>query len=317
MTRVSVVIPCYKQAHLLPVALDSVLAQEGVSVEVVVVDDGSPDDVAGVAARYGGRVRYVRRPNGGLSAARNTGIEASTGELLHFLDADDWLLPGTLAAYAEAARAEPDADVFHGGHVKVDPSGAKLDDTPPLPTPADMFHYLFRRANQWPVHAVVVRRRVFDRVGVFEPALRSLEDWDMWLRASAAGCRFVTVRVAGAVYRIAPGSMSHDKPVMWEAGNAVVARALRLHPDCRTCAAAASVVRKSARFQYRVVPVVGRLREAWAGGRYGDCARTLADCFRRDPQTARMAVREVLSSAKRHVRRRLRAGPVRPAGSAP
>ena len=103
--RVSVVIPCYRQAHYLPTAVDSALAQTHPDVEVIVVDDGSDDDTAAVAARYGARVRYVRRPNGGLAAARNTGVAASTATYLKFLDADDHLVPEQLhRATKEAGR---------------------------------------------------------------------------------------------------------------------------------------------------------------------------------------------------------------------
>ena len=85
LPRVSVVIPCYAQAHFLPGALESVLAQEGASVEAVVVDDGSPDDVRAAAARYPG-VRYVHQRNQGLSAARNTGLRESSGDFVTWAD---------------------------------------------------------------------------------------------------------------------------------------------------------------------------------------------------------------------------------------
>ena len=87
------VIPCFRQAHFLSEAIESVLAQDHGSVEIVVVDDGSPDNVGEVAARYPG-VKYLRRVNGGLATARNAGLREASGEFLLFLDADDRLLPG-------------------------------------------------------------------------------------------------------------------------------------------------------------------------------------------------------------------------------
>ncbi len=93
---VSVVVPAYDVAAWLPACLDSLLAQTHRALEVVVVDDGSPDDSAAVAASYAERdrrVRVVRRPNGGLGAARNTGTAATTGELLMFVDSDDVVPP--------------------------------------------------------------------------------------------------------------------------------------------------------------------------------------------------------------------------------
>ena len=92
---VSVVIPCYNQAHFLGEAIESVLAQTYPHREIVVVDDGSPDNTREVASRYPG-VRYVRQENQGLAAARNTGLRHSSGSYLVFLDADDRLLPEAL-----------------------------------------------------------------------------------------------------------------------------------------------------------------------------------------------------------------------------
>jgi glycosyltransferase involved in cell wall biosynthesis len=89
--RVSVVIPCYNYAHFLPAAINSALRQTHHNIEVIVVDDGSVDDTAAVAARYGDRIRYIRQENQGLSAARNRGLQAAEGTLIQFLDADDVL----------------------------------------------------------------------------------------------------------------------------------------------------------------------------------------------------------------------------------
>jgi glycosyltransferase involved in cell wall biosynthesis len=90
---VSVIIPCYKQAEYLAGAIDSALAQTYSPVEVVVVNDGSPDDTEKVALSYGDAIVYVGRANGGLSAARNSGIACAKGRFLKFLDADDHLHP--------------------------------------------------------------------------------------------------------------------------------------------------------------------------------------------------------------------------------
>src|SRR5918995_6377717 len=92
---VSVVIPCYNQAHFLGEAIVSVLAQSYPRFEIIVVDDGSTDDTPEVAARYPG-VRYVYQNNQGVSAARNSGLARSEGEYVVFLDADDRLLPEAL-----------------------------------------------------------------------------------------------------------------------------------------------------------------------------------------------------------------------------
>ena len=103
---VSVVIPCYNQAHFLGEAIESVLAQTYPHLEIVVVDDGSTDNTGEVAARYPG-VRYVRQENQGLAAARNTGLRHSSGDYLVFLDADDRLLATGRGGGAAPAPGAP------------------------------------------------------------------------------------------------------------------------------------------------------------------------------------------------------------------
>src|SRR5829696_8499022 len=104
---VSVVIPCYNQAHFLGEAIESVLSQSYRHFELIVVDDGSTDETSEVASRYEG-VRLIRQENQGLSGARNTGIGHSGGEFLVFLDADDRLLLGALEAGLRCFEAHPE-----------------------------------------------------------------------------------------------------------------------------------------------------------------------------------------------------------------
>src|SRR5688500_8996836 len=100
---VSVVIPCYNQAHYLSEAVESALAQSYGSVETFVVDDGSADNSGEISARYP-RVSYLRQANRGVAAARNAGLAASSGQFVLFLDADDRLLPEAVAVGLEAFR---------------------------------------------------------------------------------------------------------------------------------------------------------------------------------------------------------------------
>lgn len=98
---VSVVIPAYNAAGVLSQCVSSVLSQDGVEVEVVIVDDGSADDTLAVATGFAEadpRVRVMSKPNGGVSSARNAGLDAATGEVVVFVDADDALVPGALSS---------------------------------------------------------------------------------------------------------------------------------------------------------------------------------------------------------------------------
>ena len=104
MTRVSVVIPVRDGERYLAEAIDSALGQEGADVDLIVVDDGSTDASAEIAARYEPAVRVLRIPSSGQGAARNHGVELAEGSYVTFLDADDVLTPQSLACRLDAFR---------------------------------------------------------------------------------------------------------------------------------------------------------------------------------------------------------------------
>lgn len=185
---VSVVIPAYNYAHFLGDCIDSVVTQIGVAFEIVVVDDGSTDDTADVARRYGERVRYVYQDNQGLSAARNTGIRESSGEFLTFLDADDGLAPGALAGRARLLKADPTAFAVCRNRVfgdKNSPHASVSGGRWALFTEHLDTHLC--RLNIAPPHAIMFHRAMAEAVGDFDVALRGCEDYDYWLRACGAG----------------------------------------------------------------------------------------------------------------------------------
>ena len=108
---VSVIIPSYNYAEYLSTTLNSVLAQRLEDIEVVLVDDGSTDATADVLKSYRDRIDYIYQEKAGLSAARNTGINNSTGEFILFLDADDILGPGSIASQVKYLQRNPSAFV--------------------------------------------------------------------------------------------------------------------------------------------------------------------------------------------------------------
>ena len=122
MMLVSVVIPCYNQAHFLGEAIESVASQTYEAIETIVVDDGSTDDTAEVASSHA--VRCVRQQNQGVAEARNGGMRAARGDVLLFLDSDDWLLGDAIEKLAAAAADHPEAALFHGSCRFVDQGGA-------------------------------------------------------------------------------------------------------------------------------------------------------------------------------------------------
>jgi hypothetical protein len=235
-TGVSVVVPVYNGEAFVTDAVDSVLAQADEAAELVVVDDGSTDSTPRLLASYGDRITVVRQPNRGLASARNAGIARASGSFLHFLDADDRQPPGFLAAFAAAARAVPDADVFHCGWRAVDFDGRPLyAQETPLALDADPFHELAVLGSPH-IGALGVRRAAIERVGGFDIGLDLQEDWDYWLRLAAAGAAFRGIagiqlevrRHAGSMARGAGGRLAL-------VGLEVLERQLARHPRCPHC----------------------------------------------------------------------------------
>jgi GT2 family glycosyltransferase len=124
--RFSVIIPAYNAAAFIARAIDSVLAQTWPAHEIIVVDDGSADATAQVVAGYGDRVRYLRQENAGVSAARNAGARAATGDWLAFLDADDWYYPDRLKWHAEWIERDGGLDFLTGDYDYRRPDGSRI-----------------------------------------------------------------------------------------------------------------------------------------------------------------------------------------------
>ena len=211
-STVSVVIPCYNQGHFLGEAINSALKQDGVVVDVIVVDDGSTDDTAQVAAAFPA-VRYIHQDNAGLSAARNAGLRLATASYVVFLDSDDRLLPGALSVGVAALTQNPEAVFAYGGHVNVDRWGAVLPPSPHVPLGADPYATLLRVNCIENPASVIYRRWIFDRLGGFDTRLTAAEDYDIYLRI-AREFRIVAHRAVVVEYRRHSAAMSRDLPRM-------------------------------------------------------------------------------------------------------
>jgi glycosyltransferase involved in cell wall biosynthesis len=183
MPRVSVVIPVFNAAPLVASALRSVFAQTFTDFEVIVVDDGSEDHEALTAAiaEFSGHVRCISQVNGGPARARNTGIAASTGELVAFLDADAEWLPEKLARQVEYFHQYADTGLLHTAVVHRTRHGA-ASDGPPRSAFCALYHTDFFINTL----TVMMPRRVLDEVGGFDERREiHVEDWDLWLRTAA------------------------------------------------------------------------------------------------------------------------------------
>jgi glycosyltransferase involved in cell wall biosynthesis len=274
---VSVVIPCYGQAAYLEGAIESVLAQTYAQVEIVVVDDGSPDNAARLAGRFPW-VRCVRQANSGLAAARNAGIRESEGELLVFLDADDRLLPRALEVGVEELRAHPEAAFAFGRYRRVAEDGRRLeDDEQPRPD-ADPYS-LFLRYNYAGVPAAgIFRRSALEDVGNFDETVPGAEDYDLGLRLS----RQFSVRPHDedvVEYRVHGGGMSRNAGTMLETTLAALGRQrrhVRSDPELR------SAYREGKRFwrRYYGGPLRAQVRANFANREWSQGLRGLVTLVR-------------------------------------
>ncbi len=209
---VSVIIPCYRQAHFLSDALESVLAQTHPRLDILVVDDGSPDNTAEVAAHYPG-VRCVRQENGGLSTARNAGFRASRGEYIMFLDADDRLTPIAVEAHLRGFERHPEAGFVVGdiNHIAVDGSDAGFPRWPLLE--ANQYEELLKVNHVANTIAVMFRRSALETLGEFDRSLAAAADYEMLLRA-ARSFPSAHHRTVVAQYRRHQTSMSRNGLLM-------------------------------------------------------------------------------------------------------
>jgi len=182
--KVSVIIPFFNQARFLGDALDSLRAQSRPACEVIVIDDGSKEDCAAIVKRFAD-TRLIRQTNRGLSAARNAGLAASSGEYLIFLDADDRLLSNAIECGVECLRKHNACGFCYGRYRMIDCDGAPTETTPVTFGRGQHAYIDFLRRNFVGMHATVMyRRSAFDAVGCFDTSLRGCEDYDLYLRMS-------------------------------------------------------------------------------------------------------------------------------------
>lgn len=203
--KFSVIIPVYNKADTLSRALDSALAQGAGEKEIVVVDDGSTDDIDAVLARYEG-LTVVHQANGGVSAARNAGIARSAGEYICFLDADDQWEQNHLETLLELMKKYPAAEFFVTGHREIRRDGTARGSSEVLAEYPEDFLCgdllgLLNRTSYGAIHtnSVCVKKRILTEEGIlFEPGAAIGEDTDVWYRLAlrhpaAVACRETTI----------------------------------------------------------------------------------------------------------------------------
>jgi glycosyltransferase involved in cell wall biosynthesis len=194
MAKITVIIPTYNRANLVARSIESVLSQTYQDWELIVVDDGSQDETKEVVSRFTDpRIHYIFQENKKLPGARNTGIRASTGEYLVFLDSDDQISADKLALQSAVLDANSQIGLVCSGWYEVDLEGRVIKETRPWLTNPNLNIEDWLSNNPFIPPAVMVRRQFVIDVGLFDEQQFYVEDWDLWLRLSHADCQMAWV----------------------------------------------------------------------------------------------------------------------------
>jgi len=184
--KISIVIPTYNRADMVPEAVESVLNQQFRSFEVIVVDDGSTDHTPALLAGFTPAITVIRQDNRGVSAARNRGIRNAKGEFIALLDSDDLWEPEKLTYQSDFFQNHPGALICHTEETWLR-KGKRVNPKKRHRKPSgDIFEPSLELCLVSP-SAVMMHKTLFDQVGLFDETLPACEDYDLWLRVA---CRY-------------------------------------------------------------------------------------------------------------------------------
>ena len=224
---VSVITPVFRSEDILARAVGSLLAQDLREWEMILVDDGSPEQSWRVVQAYSWidpRIRAIRQLHGGACIARNSGVAEARGEFVLFLDADDWLEPDALSRLLDACRTQA-LDAAHGPLRYVSPEGYLTAWEGGFNGSGELFDAICGSNVLSVPSSVLLRRSVLSDIGLFDPTLVHCGDWDLWMRLArhdgAIG------RVDGTItnYRMRPGSLSRSPKTLLRDAMTVLSRA--------------------------------------------------------------------------------------------
>lgn len=230
MPKVSVVIPAYNAMTYLPQTLDSVLRQTFTDFEVLIINDGSKDNIIQwVSEITDPRVKLISQENQGLPGARNTGIAHAQGEYIAFLDADDLWESTKLEKQIQCFEEHPEAGVVYTWTLLVDEYGKPTGRIFASQAEGNVWRQLLETDVISNGSSAMIRKDCFDIVGVFDRTLTSAEDLDMWLRI-AVHYPFAVVKEPLTLYRQYSNSMSKNRQRMFQNLRTVVEKAFQTVP---------------------------------------------------------------------------------------
>lgn len=179
--KISVIIPTYNRAKLLPRALHSVLKQSYKAEEILIIDDGSSDNTEEVLQAFMSHIRYIKQENSGVSAARNKGIELARCEWVAFLDSDDEWHTDKLQKQVDLYEQNPNLAFIHTGEQWIR-NNKKVSYPRKLQKPSGWCFLENTATCKIAASSVLMKKALFEELGDFNKDLLVCEDYDMWLR---------------------------------------------------------------------------------------------------------------------------------------
>ena len=183
-TMISVIIPTYNRAHLLPRSLDSILSQSCLPTEIIVVDDGSNDDTSALMTSVYPEIVFIQQSNIGVSCARNVGIKSASGDWIAFLDSDDEWFPEKLEVQMNALYKNPELKICHTNEIWIR-NGKRVN---PKKKHGKFGGSIFQKCLPLcciSPSSVIIHKSIFKEIGLFDYSLPVCEDYDLWLRITA------------------------------------------------------------------------------------------------------------------------------------
>ena len=178
---ISVIIPTYDRYWILKEAIDSVLSQKFSDFEIIVVDDGSTDATNELLSTYGDQITTISQQNKGVSSARNAGVSFARGDYIAFLDSDDMWLPEKLACQHDFFQSHPEAFICQTDEIWIR-NGVRVNPKNRHKKPSGMIFEPSLQLCLVSPSAVMIKKSLFDSVGLFNESFPACEDYDLWLR---------------------------------------------------------------------------------------------------------------------------------------
>ncbi|MBD2028355.1 glycosyltransferase [Leptolyngbya sp. FACHB-711] len=212
--RISIITPSYNQGNFIEETIQSVLSQNYPNLEYIVIDGGSTDNTIEIIKRYESKIAYwISEPDRGQAHAINKGLEKATGEVLAYINSDDYYLPGTLHAVADYFLAHPEIDFLHGRCCYVNtqgkPMGEQFADIHTFDEIIDLWGVWWQK-RQFVQPEVFWTRRISDRIGSFNESLYFVMDYEYWCRILLAKGKVGTIDRALTCFRFTETQKSNQ-----------------------------------------------------------------------------------------------------------